>query len=148
VKSSATARRGPIVPPWQPRQPDAAGTHAPGATHFSSVRHAVPHAPQFAGSVEVSMHVPPQSASGGRQVLVATHAPAVQTWAAVHATPHAPQFASSLEVSTHVVPQAARGAVQAVTHAPAVQTSFAAQETPHAPQFASSVCVSAHADPQ
>ncbi len=69
-------------------------------THTSPAAHAAPHAPQFARSVSVSTHVPPQSVSPAWHD--SSHCPVpLHTSPAAHAAPHAPQCARSVFVSTH-----------------------------------------------
>jgi hypothetical protein len=63
------------------------------------VLHALPHAPQLAGSALSSVHVPLQSvATIGHE---ATQRPMMQACVPVHALPHAPQLAGSWRSETH-----------------------------------------------
>jgi hypothetical protein len=62
--------------------------------HTSPAAHAFAHAPQFAGSLEVSMQDCPHCV---RPVLQpAAHRPRSHTWFAAHVVPHAPQFFGSV----------------------------------------------------
>ncbi len=77
---------------WMPQRP---------ATHEAIPGHALPHAPQFMGSLMVLTHRVPQMVDrvGGHSHREAWHVvPPPQ------GMPHAPQFALSLETSTQIVP--------------------------------------------
>jgi hypothetical protein len=71
--------------------------------------HALPQAPQLAGSFPVSTQVSPHWASGAHDIA---HAPAAQTSPAAQAFPHAPQFFASERRSTHASPQATTRPIQ------------------------------------
>jgi hypothetical protein len=129
--------------------------HAPAAHPFDATlgsEHALPHAPQLAGSTEVlaqnALAPVPQVASGAAQVV--PHTPPEHTRPAVQAVPHAPQLALSVRVFTSqplagFVSQSAKPAAQAaMAHAPAAQLAVAlgsAHARPHAPQWATAVRV-------
>ena len=70
------------VPAGQPQLP---------AVQASCGLHALPHPPQWSGSVAGSTHRPPQASCPAGQA----QAPAVQTWPAGQAFPQAPQLARS-----------------------------------------------------
>ena len=74
-------------------------------THVSPPRHALPHAPQFAGSLFSSTHAPEHAV---RPVPhPAEQTPLRQSGVAPEQTvPHAPQFAGSDDTSTHAPPHA------------------------------------------
>jgi hypothetical protein len=105
-------------------------------TQLSPEPQAVPHPPQFAGSVAVSTQVPPQSISPVGQ----THAPeALHDWP-VGQMPHEPPQPSS--------PQSrpVQSGVHAAMHVPPTQyRSRPRHRVPHPPQLFGSVVVSAHA---
>jgi hypothetical protein len=65
--------------------------------HVWPVAQAVPHAPQFAGSLRVFVHCAPQNVWPPGHV----HEPAVHARPPLHCVLHVPQFASSVVVSTH-----------------------------------------------
>src|ERR1019366_861413 len=84
------------------------GTHsvlqAP-LTHASPMLHALPHAPQLAGSTVVLMQLCPHWVVPPPQLVA--HMPCEQTLAAAsgaQTVPQAPQLAGSSEVTTHVEP--------------------------------------------
>lgn len=111
--------------------------------------HAMPHAPQFAGSLCAFTQRPAQVICVGAQL--GTHDPPVQSCPAGHAVPHPPQWAPSVVGSTQVAPQSIRPSPQSMAlemHRPAAHICPAPQRAPQVPQLAESVCVSAHADPQ
>jgi len=80
------------------------------ALQTSPVLHTTPHAPQFALSVSVDVHLPPQSIEGAGQLP--RHFPSTQKSVALHAVPHAPQFALSVTTSTHLPEQSFSEALQ------------------------------------
>jgi hypothetical protein len=86
--------------------------------HFVSLEHALPHAPQFAGSDWALTHAPPHRlAPPGHTQAERVHAdPCGQ------ATPHPPQFVASLVRSTHAPAQAVVPAGQASWQAPPAHT--------------------------
>jgi uncharacterized membrane protein len=59
----------------------------------------VPHIPQFALSVRVFTHAPPQSV----RFAIHPQADSRQIWSLGHTMPQAPQFISSILVSTHIM---------------------------------------------
>ena len=67
------------------------------ALQTSPVAHALPHAPQFAGSLDGSTQAVPHVIWPAGH----TQAPALQVCPMPQALPHAPQFAPSLMTSTH-----------------------------------------------
>ena len=80
--------------------------------HTSVGAHAVPHAPQFAGSLVRSAQTPaPQSMSPPAH----THAPPTQS-RPMQLVPHAPQLRGSVVVSTHALLQSICGATHMPTH--------------------------------
>jgi hypothetical protein len=99
--------------------------------------HAIPHAPQFAGSRVTSTQLPAQATVPVGQTLV--HAPAPQTWPAGHVIPHDPQWLGSVAVDTQTPPHSCVPAGQA--HAPSTQLVPPVQAMPHPPQFPSSAVV-------
>ena len=121
-------------------------TQAP-AVHIWPAGHAIPHPPQLRGSICVSEHVVPQSASFAPQ----THWLATQLAPEGHGVLQAPQLSGSLVRSTQEVPQVARppppsavppSAVAHVSaHVPCAQTSPAGHTTPQPPQLFASLCV-------
>jgi hypothetical protein len=117
--------------------------HTP-AWQVSPVLQAVPHVPQFAGSLFVFTHVPLQS------VWVPAHlqAPPVQVKPLVgsHFTSQSPQLLLSLPGSMQDVPQIFLGSKQSVlpTHFPLLQTSVALQAVPQAPQLLASLLMFTH----
>ncbi len=93
--------------------------------------HAVPHAPQFFGSLPTSVHAPLHDcAPNGHWQVPARHA-----WPLAQALPHAPQFASSFDVSRHLPPQSASPTAHVDWQLPLAQTSPASQTWAHEPQF-------------
>ena len=79
---------------------------------------AVPHAPQWSGSAEVSTHASPQRVWPEGH----TQRPIEHTEPFEHAVPHAPQLALSLWRSTHAPMQAMRPVVHIVWHVPELHT--------------------------
>jgi hypothetical protein len=73
------------------------------ATLFAGTGHDMLQAPQFVGSLRVSMHEPPQSVEPDAQLRV--HLPCEQVCIAPHLVPHAPQFATSVARLTQVPAQ-------------------------------------------
>lgn len=96
-----------------PLQSDVPGSqvHWP-ARQVAPAAHAIPHAPQFLGSVWVSTHAEEQFFWFAPHAAVQT--PLLQTWLAPHAVPHAPQFLGSFNVAEQVPPQfsSVKGQVQ------------------------------------
>ena len=75
---------------------------APSKTHMPAPQscpaaHAVPQAPQFAGSVSVSTQLLPHCVEPPRHATA--HCPIEQSSPAAHVVPQAPQFAGSFIVS-------------------------------------------------
>ena len=93
---------------------------------------AVPHCPQFAGSVCLLTHFPPHMSvwPGGQ-----AHAPSTQLWLARHAWPHEPQLAKSVLRSAHVSPHLSSPAGH--WHRPITQiaSDIQACAAPHPPQL-------------
>jgi hypothetical protein len=110
--------------------------------HTSPMAHAVPQAPQLAGSVAVSEQTPPHTIVP----IGHAHVPMVQVRPPVHAIPQPPQFMLLASVFTQRVPQAVRVAGQLPEHRPATHASPAAHAVPQAPQFVVSVAVSTQPD--
>ena len=65
---------------------------------LADARHAVPHAPQFAASFDVSTHDEPHCVRPSAQAD--WHEPSEQVSPALHACAHEPQFFGSLVAST------------------------------------------------
>jgi len=74
--------------------------HAPSA-QSSAAAQALPHCPQFAGSLVVSTHASPHWLVPPPQM----HWPLEQSCPMPHAWPQAPQFCGSRSVLVHVAPQ-------------------------------------------
>jgi hypothetical protein len=104
----------------------------------------IPHAPQFAGSVAVSVHPVLQDVCPAGQ----THNPAVQTWPGAHAMLQLPQLLTSVLVSVQLDPHWVRPTAQLVLHWPSEQTWPGGQTLPHMPQLSPSVVKSTQAKPQ
>jgi hypothetical protein len=97
--------------------------------------------PQFAGSLLVGMHWPPQGDwYSGHAHAPATHAPPV------HVFPQPPQFCVSVSVLTHLPPQSTRGEGQ--TQFPPEQTLPPPHFLPQPPQLFGSVSVKKQSLPQ
>lgn len=90
--------------------------HCP-LTHVVPPAQVLPHAPQFAPSLCVSMHAPAHETSPVPQVVV--QVPALQTRPVPQALPQPPQFCASLASATQVPRHAISFAGQ--THAPLLQ---------------------------
>ncbi len=124
------------------------------AVHVSVDEHAALHAPQFASSVCVSLHVVPLQLSR----LFAQHRPLSHDWPLPHAALHAPQFALFVSGSTHWPLQFSQPSGQHLPstfswplpqHRPSSHVCIAPHTMPpppaQPPQFASSVFVSTQA---
>lgn len=107
--------------------------------------HTLPQAPQFASSLETSVHVVPQAVF---ELSAHTHVPPLQDASVGQACPHAPQFSESIvrsvqtssSVAVHrVCPEAQRGA-----HFPPVQASDGLHGVSHDPQWSGSTFGSTH----
>jgi hypothetical protein len=105
--------------------------HLPDPQVGETPPQAVLHAPQFFGSVSVSMHVPLQSVVPvGQPQAPFTHAlPPVQVM------PQVPQFLGSDFLSTQALAQFSSGAAHTVAQVPSEQTWPVVQAPPHVPQF-------------
>ncbi|MEZ4393713.1 MAG: hypothetical protein R3A48_21800 [Polyangiales bacterium] len=126
------------APPASQRCSDPGHAQVP-ALHVCPASHAVPHAPQFIGSLRRSRQLAPQALSPAPQL--AAHAPAAHTVPAGHAAPHAPQCSPSRWRSAQRAgpPSDAHIALPAghvSAQRPPSQRSPPAQAAPHAPQFA------------
>lgn len=134
------------VPPLPAVVPQTAGSAAgqvqmPDA-QLAPLAQAVPHAPQFEGSVRTLTHAPPQASSPEGQ-----QTPEVQVSPVGQALPQAPQFASSVVRYAHAVAQAV--APEGHRQTWATHSSFASGHAyPQAPQFEGSVRVFAQTAPQ
>jgi hypothetical protein len=84
-------------------------TQAP-MLHVSLVAQALPHVPQFAGSLPTSTQAGAHALRPAAQVAAQT--PTLQTWPEGQAVPQAPQFAGSWPGSTQLPPQASWPAPQ------------------------------------
>jgi hypothetical protein len=78
--------------------------HTPNR-HTAPLAHAFPHAPQFAGSVDVSTHAPAHVTCPDGQLV--PHTPLEQIAPGEHTLPHEPQWDGSVARSTHAVPHIA-----------------------------------------
>jgi hypothetical protein len=119
--------------------------HAPAVQRVPRA-HRFPQAPQFAGSLDVSVHVVPHSVSDPQEQL-----PATQSAPDGHGELHAPQLLASFKRSTHAPPQSVRAGpesvVHEVVHFPSAQAIVAPSEVqtfPHAPQLFGSLWVAVH----
>jgi len=121
-----------------------AATHAPAWQSGAPPEQTVPHAPQFAGSLESSRHVPPHAVPPWGQA----QAPAMHAAEVGHAVPQVPQFDGSLAVATHDVPHSVRPTAHADWHDPLAHTRPMVQACPHEPQFCGSLVESTHVPPQ
>jgi hypothetical protein len=126
----------PLMPHSQ--QPDAwtNGWHTP-ATHTSLVVQALPQAPQWAGSVIVSVQLPEHDVSEPQPVRV--HEPARQL-ESVHPLPQPLQLFTSVCRFTHAPLQLVSPGGQALTQLPAVQVLPPPQLVVQVPQNCGSVC--------
>jgi hypothetical protein len=105
--------RSTQLPPQAARFPAQLIMHIPDE-HTSFTRQTFPHAPQFAASLDVSMHCPAHTTARPGQ----THAPAAHARPRPHAAPHPPQFDTLVFVSTQVAPHAISGSVHCEAHVP------------------------------
>ena len=87
--------------------------------HGAPETHVFPHAPQFSGSLETSMHAVPHVSFGE----VHAHRPEVQTCPGLQTLPQAPQFDRSVAVSTHEPSQISFGAAHPVSMPVSIATS-------------------------
>jgi hypothetical protein len=90
------------------------------ATHVAPGLQALPHAPQWAGSVIVFAHTVPQRLGDAVGQL---HAPAVHVAPTAQACPHEPQLLGSVCVFEHVVPHIIIGAAQGTSEGTSVVTT-------------------------
>src|SRR6185369_1240277 len=126
----------PALPPL-PVPPLPPPPHTPAVQAAPPV-HALPQAPQFAGSLEVSMQVPPQVALPAPQ----PQAPLLQVWPPRHLLPQKPQFVGSVATATQLfVLHTISPAAQLETHLLCEQSSPPVQAMAHAPQLAPSDAV-------
>jgi hypothetical protein len=119
------------------------------STHDLPAAHAVPHAPQFAGSESNRTHALPQAVNGAVQVMphllpLQTAPPLVGTGQAV---PHAPQSPALLVMSTHAAAQDIVPIGHRSRHWPPKHVLLAPHFTPHAPQLFGSMLVAMQALP-
>ncbi len=121
-----------------------AATQAPAWQSGAPPEQTAPHAPQFAGSLESSRHVPSHAVPPWGHA----HAPAMHVADAGHAVPQAPQFDGSLDVATHDVPHSVSPTAHADWHDPFAQARPMVQACPHEPQFCGSLVESTHMPPQ
>jgi hypothetical protein len=96
----------------------------------SFTRQTLPHAPQLAASLVVSVHWPAHTASAPEQ----PHAATWQVSPLAHETPHAPQFSALELVSTQAAPQRVSAAEHEVAQVPWSHTSPVWQLVAQAPQ--------------
>lgn len=115
----------PPVPP-----PTPAGSSQTPFVHAEAPQ-LVPQAPQFAGSVLVSVHVPPQEVWPPVQVQT----PALHELPGAHGMLQPPQLTTSVSVSTQLFSHWVSPAAQLSVQVPWEQTSPAPQTVPHVPQF-------------
>jgi hypothetical protein len=104
--------------------------HVP-AEHTAPDPHCMPHAPQFAASLSVSVQTPAHACCPAGHV----QAPPAQLRPPVHAVAQAPQWAPSVVRSTQLASHWVRPLAHVVPQAPSEHTVPAAQTLPHAPQF-------------
>ena len=109
----------------------------------STAAHALPQAPQFAGSIPSLTQRLPQSAWALGHMVV--QAPETHASPVAHALPHPPQLAGSVWVVEHTEPHSFCPVGQLEPHMSLAQ--MPAHVTPHPPQLALSVCVFTHAFP-
>ena len=118
--------------------------------------HALPHAPQLAGSLGSDEQRLPQAVCPiGHE---STQVPSMQTWAREHALPQEPQLSRSVRGSTQVRGEAAPPSgldehtayidAHSSTHAPDEHTSPPVHAWPHEPQLFRSVITLAQIVPQ
>lgn len=107
---------------------------------LSGIGHAVPHLPQFAGSLSSLRHCLPQTEKP--ELHATAQLPFAQIaepfWGWEHAVPHSPQFAGSLATLTHEPPQFFCPALQFSEHTPPEHACPLGQALRQAPQFAGS----------
>jgi hypothetical protein len=117
----------------------------PAAQTWSAAQ-AIPHPPQFIGSLAVSTQTPLQSIEPGAHPA-GTHTPKSQAIPAPQGLPHPPQFAgsdiTSVQTPSHFTPLPEHVG----PHIPAEHSSPAPHGLSHAPQLVSSVIKSTHAPP-
>jgi len=118
------------APPHADRSAAHVSTQLPNE-HICPEGQALPHAPQFAGSLSSETQDPPQVTCPAGQA----HWPPRHVVPPAHDLPQAPQFAASLPVSTHAPPHDERPDPQTIVHVPALHTRPVAHAFPHAPQF-------------
>jgi hypothetical protein len=100
-------------PPQTTRLPTQLIVHIPDE-QTSFTRQTLPHAPQLAASLEVSVHWPAHiTATPGH-----TQEPPAQARPSPHTAPQPPQFETLVFVSTQVAPHARSGSVHCEAHAP------------------------------
>ncbi len=123
--------------------------HTP-AEHVWPVAQRLPQKPQFVASVDVLVHVEPQSVLGALHVVPPWQRPLTQACALGHALPHAPQLFASNETSVQNDPHMRIGDAQPVeppVHEPLLHVWPLAQRRPHTPQLATSLVTSTQLDP-
>jgi hypothetical protein len=107
---------------------------------------ATPQPEQFAASVLVSTHRPPQFTAVPPHE--APQRPPEQTSPAAHGLSHAPQFAGSESTSTHCWPHFTKPVSHVKPQIAPVQVALpcagTVQRVPHVPQFSGSVAVFVH----
>ena len=146
----STQRPRPIIAPGMHCVSPAAQVHVP-STQAAPTSQAIPHPPQFAAFVLVSMHaetiIPPRPAPTMHKVRPPVPHPARQTpfWQVVptpQRLPQTPQLASSAFVFVHVIPHCTSPGLHA--HAPFAQLPPMAHCWLHAPQLRLSLVVFTH----
>jgi len=140
VFSGMHALVGPPQRPWPSGQPQTP------ATHITPLGHLMPHVPQFASSVCVSVHVPPHMSSIGA-VQTGRHMPPMHVVPLPHIVVQVPQFwlvfsgVHALFSPPHcMLPLGQR-------QSPASHVAPSGHGMPHPPQLFSSVCVLTHVVP-
>jgi hypothetical protein len=104
----------------------------------------LPQAPQLAGSLPVSVQVPPQLVWGSEQA----HTPFTQLVPARQALPQAPQWLFELGRCAQAPLQLVRPAAQVAAQEPLLHTLPSAQRWPQDPQLRGSLAGSTQASPQ
>src|SRR5258706_1766920 len=135
-----------VCPPPAPMRPFAVLTpamHLPATQNGALTPHGAPHAPQLAGSDDVSTHFPEQTT-----LPIAQQTPFVHTSFPAHAMPHPPQLFGSTRTSTQLAPHFDRPIGHDIAQTPNEQTSPAPHVFPHAPQFLASPNGSTHTPAQ
>jgi hypothetical protein len=103
--------------------------------------HAFAHAPQFAGSLDTSVHEVPQACSVALQFRLQT--PPLHTSVALQALPQAPQLALFVLGSMQAPPQASIDVSQRTSQTPLSHTALppvgVGQTLPQAPQLLASL---------